>query len=319
MSWASARRAAGIAAMVLWWPACISNDPERPRPIGEAYVAPESLDLRQEITLNSPVTGTAKGGERVEILQRRRRFVKVRTAGNKEGWTEMSKLLTPEIRGQIAELGRQAAKLPTHGVYRARDTLNVHIEPYRSSPTLYQLKEEDTVEMLSRRVAERTPQPVGAPPSNQPKQYDDWCLVRTAGKRAGWVMARMIDAAIPDEVAQYADGRRITAYFSLGEVVDGDQTKKIWLWTTIERGLESYDFDAVRVFNWGRRRHRYETAYRESKLKGFFPITVEQRVETRYGEGPGFSFVVEKKDGLRYKRRYVMIGFRVRLYAEEPV
>ena len=38
-----------------------------------------------------------------------------------------------------------------------------------------------------------------------------------------------------DEVAQYSEGHRITSYFSLGKIKDGDQQKDIWLWTTAER------------------------------------------------------------------------------------
>ena len=177
------------------------------------------------------------------------------------------------------------------------------------------------MELLGRRVAERTTGPPASKPSEpgQPTAYDEWNLVRTAERHAGWVLARMIDADIPDEVAQYAEGRRITSYFALGEVVDGDLVKKIWLWTTTERSLEVHDFDSIRVFNWGRRRHRYETAKIERGLKGYFPIHAAPQVKTRFGTGPGFSFTIEKKDGRRYLRRYVMVGHVVNLYADEPV
>src|SRR5262249_58331669 len=134
---------------------------------------------------------------------------------------------------------------------------------------------------------------------------DEGDLVRTSGepRHAGWVLARMVDAGIPDEVAQYAEGRRITSYYALDHVVDGDQVKNTWLWTTIERGTYPYDFDGFRVFNWGRRRHRYETAYHERNLEGYFPISISPKVETRYGTGPGFSIIIEKK-GQRLLRRY---------------
>jgi hypothetical protein len=271
-------------------------------------------------------------------------------------------------------------------VYRARDKLNLHLEPYRWSPAFFQLNEDQKVDLLARRVTERTagpsepvaqpapaaalnkaveprgpkidneppaqtapggslaraaaqsanairaepahPPPVlGVPPTSplpeKPRQYDEWYLVRTldAGKEghAGWALARMLDADIPDEVAQYAEGRRITSYFPLAEVIDGGQVKKIWLWTTIDHATEPNDFDSFRVFNWGRRRHRYETAYIERRIKGYFPVTVAPSVKTRYGAGPGFSLVVEKSDGRRYTRSYVMLGAIVRLYAEEPV
>src|SRR5258707_2719362 len=101
---------------------------------------------------------------------------------------------------------------------------------------------------------------------------DDWSLVRTAGGQSGWVLTRLLFMAIPDEVAQYAEGRRITSYFPLGETRDGESVKQSWLWTTVERGLEPNDFDSFRVFIWSLRRHRYETAHIERNLKGFFPV-----------------------------------------------
>jgi hypothetical protein len=128
----------------------------------------------------------------------------------------------------------------------------------------------------------------------------------------------MMDAGIPDEVAQYAEGHQITSYASLGEVTDNGEIKKTWLWTTLAKGTEPYDFDSFRVFNWGRRRHHYETAYIERRLTGFFPVSVIPSVKTKYGTGPAFSLVVQKDDGRRYTRHYVIVGAIVRLYDEEP-
>ncbi len=322
-AWAKSRlvRAALLAALLAGF-ACHRREAPRAEPVGEAYVAPETLELRHEIALNSGTAATVKRGEHLAVLQRRRRFVKVRTAANQEGWTEQSQLLTPEVYRQIDQMGKQAGGLPSLGVYRARVKLNIHFEPYRWSPSFDQLKEEEKVDLLGRRATERTsgPPAPGAPPpaSDKPQATDEWYLVRTSHSHGGWVLGRMMDADIPDEVAQYAEGRRITSYFPLSEVVDGGQVKKVWLWTTIDKGNEAYDFDSFRVFNWGRRKHRYETAHIERRLKGFFPVSATPSVQTRFGKGPGFSMVIEKADGQRYLRRYVMIGYNVRPYAEEP-
>ncbi len=332
MSWGLAdRRLLAFCFLLLSvGPGCRRQQSQRAHAIGFAYIAPETLNLRKDVTLSSGTVATVNRGERVEILQRRRRFVKVRTAANQEGWTEQAQLLTPEVHAQIEALARRSASLPSLGVYRARDKLNMHLEPYRWSPSFYQLKEEEKVDLLGRQVAERTTGPTAdsrparsenPPPRTPPKPLptDEWYLVRTTGepRRAGWALARVMDAGIPDEVAQYAEGRRITSYYALDAVVNGDEVKKTWLWTTIERGTYPYDFDGFRIFNWSRRKHRYETAYRERNLEGYFPVSVSPKVETRYGTGPGFSIIIEKK-GQRLLRRYVMIAPIVRRYAEEP-
>jgi hypothetical protein len=127
--------------------------------------------------------------------------------------------------------------------------------------------------------------------------------------------------AIPDEVAQWAEGHRIVSYFSLGTVQDGGEKKDIWLWTTLQ-GQQPYDFDSFRVFVWSLRRHRYETQYIERNLKGYGPVLIEPvalaagKGKTVEGQHPGFSLCVEKKDGLRYRRAYALVNTSIRFAAD---
>lgn len=139
------------------------------------------------------------------------------------------------------------------------------------------------------------PQPAGP--------VDDWTLIRTAGGQSGWVLTSGLYLTIPDEVAQYAEGHRITSYFSIGKVRDGDQQKDIWLWTTSEKLGEDHDFDSYRVFTWSLRHHRYETAYIQRRERGFFPVLAKQ------GE---FSVCLERDDGSRTRVQYTMMGNAVR-------
>ena len=88
--------------------------------------------------------------------------------------------------------------------------------------------------------------------------------MRDSNQRVGWVLARMIDLDVPLDVAQYAEGQRIVAFFVLNQVQDGD--KKVAQYLTVltepKDGLP-FDFNQIRVFTWNVKRHRYETAYRE--------------------------------------------------------
>jgi SH3-like domain-containing protein len=150
---------------------------------------------------------------------------------------------------------------------------------------------------------------------------DDWSLIRTATGQSGWVMTRRLVMAIPDEVAQYAEGRRIVSYFSLGEIRDGDQKKNIWLWTTTSDSSQPYDFDSFRVFVWSLRHHRYETGYIERKLKGYAPVTLKEvdfSSKTQAAKYPGFSICLEKKDGQRYRREYALLTNVIRFAGEYP-
>jgi hypothetical protein len=142
-----------------------------------------------------------------------------------------------------------------------------------------------------------------------PVVTDDWTLIRTKSGQSGWVVTGGLYLAIPDEVAQYAEGKRITSYFSLGKIQDGDEKKDIWLWTTSERLGEDHDFDGYRVFVWSLRHHRYETAYIQRRERGFFPVIAKT------GE---FSVCLEADDGSRVRKQYVMMGNLVRPAGERP-
>jgi hypothetical protein len=340
---------------------------------GYAYVGPATLNLRKDLGPRAPTVGSAKHGDRLEVLETRRRFVKVRTADKIEGWADGNLLLTQQQIDDLNMLAKKAAELPSQGTGTVFDALNMHTQPNRQSPSFYQIAEGASLEVVehrmtphgaapeppktvtvrstsaakkpkskeSRSTSELGPPPVPAPPANweelsrprasdlpgyvprgqapgaQSAGGDDWFLVRTRDGRAGWVLARMISMSIPDDVAQYAEGHRITAYVSLGDVPDKtkDDTKHNWLWTTASVALSPYDFDSFRVFVWSIHRHRYETAYIERNVKGFYPV----QVVSRPGEDEkAFSVVIEDKDGKRYKRTYAFSGYHVRLVSKEP-
>jgi hypothetical protein len=168
------------------------------------------------------------------------------------------------------------------------------------------------VELSKTRVVEEEPAPKEtavekAPEPAVPKVMDDWSLVRTKDRKAGWVLTRMLTMTIPDDVAQYAEGHRITSYFSLGKVQDGELQKNNWLWTTTIGGAQSYEFDSFRVFIWALKRHRYETVYIQRNVKGFYPV------EVRSGVNPSFTLILEGDDGKLYRQTYAFEGYRVRL------
>jgi hypothetical protein len=334
--------------------ACKSQSGHSPV-IGIAYAGPATLVLRQDINPGSPPAATVHHGDRLEMIQQRRRFCKVRTGKGQEGWIEDRLLLTPAEIARLKHFNQQALTLPSQGVATTYDVMNIHTEPSRYSPSFIQVKSGERFDVIAHEAAPRkaprrkpliapTPKPVTAKKTKEPKippppapappkppedwlalsktnlpeeaekqvkeaePMDDWSLIRTAGGQSGWVLTRRVFMAIPDEVAQYAEGRRITSYFPLGEIRDGEQVKKIWLWTTIEESLQPYDFDSYRVFVWSLRHHRYETAYIQRRVKGYFPVLLE---------APGFSVCVEGRDGGRSRRIYSAVSGVIRPAGEK--
>ncbi len=131
----------------------------------------------------------------------------------------------------------------------------------------------------------------------------------------GWVLTNRVYMAIPDEVAQYAEGHRIVSYFVLGSIHDEelDADKKFWLWTTIGSGRQPYDFDGFRVFTWNPKRHRYETAYIQRRIEGFLPVLVEKR------DGQmTFSICLAQEDGTRIRKQFVLVDRLIRSAGEVP-
>jgi hypothetical protein len=337
------------------------------------------LNLRKDLASKSSNVATAKHGDRLDVLETRRRFVRVRTEQGIVGWTDANLLLTQQQMDDLHRLAQSAAKLPSQGAATVLDTLNMHADPNRQSPSFYQIPEAGSVDVIGHRVAPRyppaapsvpvhhasppasarkskakvkgsTPPPPMPIPPGPPKDWeqlsrphafnlpgyvppaarpasvalDDWSLVRMrdlhdpkAEVRVGWVLSRMLLMSIPDEVAQYAEGHRITSYAALGEIRDKErnQAKPNWLWTTASTGQLPFEFDSFRVFVWSTRRHRYETAYIERNVRGYYPI------ETQSVPGQdekAFSLVLQDKDGTLYKRTYAFSGYRVRMISKSP-
>ena len=142
-----------------------------------------------------------------------------------------------------------------------------------------------------------------------PAAQDDWTLIRTSSGQSGWVLTGRVYMSIPDTVAQYAEGHRITSYFSIGLVDDHGEKHDVWLWTTTEALGEDYDFDSYRVFTWSLNHHRYETAYIQRRERGYLPVIAKQGA---------FSVCVEDKSGARVRKDYTLTGNTVRPAGVRP-
>ena len=335
------------------------------------YVSAPETSLRDRVATMYNKIGTVHNGDRVEVLEKQRRFLRVRTDSGQEGWIEERSLVPQDVYDAFKKLEQDSNSQPVqaHGTTRAE--LNMHDTPSREGDHLYQLKDGEKVDILKHATAPKNqpkpvaanavqtgksgaskskqpPTPAGNPPGQvvqpqaaQPEQtppapaaqpgktshatgkakeaeppklvMEDWYLVRTSSGRVGWVLLRMVDLDIPLDIAQYAEGQRIMGYFVLNTVPDGDKQVPQYLVMLNEPkdGLP-WDFNQIRVFTWGRIRHRYETAYRERNLEGHFPAKTGHAVFGKEGDLPTFTIHKETDDGQMVDITYKLNGPIVR-------
>ena len=254
--------------------------------------------------------GIVKNGERVEILERDRRFAHVRTAAGVDGWIEQRYLVTQKVYDGFQKLAHDEENVPVQAIAITRNDTNIHLTPGRDAEHLYQITQGSKVSILRRAAMEKKLPGVSPKPASPGKDAaspvtEDWWLVRNEQGHVGWVLARMVDIDVPLEIAQYAEGQRIVAAFVLNEVSDGDKKVPQYLMVLSEpKDGMPFDYNQIRVFTWNVRRHRYETAYHERLSNGVLPVTVTHENFEKEGNLPVFILPVKDDAGNVSERKY---------------
>lgn len=282
--------------------------------LAEAYVVPEELQIRAELDPTSQVTAVLRHGDKVEIVGRKRRFAKVRDRQGAQGWIDGQQLLTPEGMTVLRRLTGYAREIPSQCKASPVDSLNVHVAPHRQAPSLAQLEEGASVDVVGREVVARGAYiPLGSgvrPPSGQVGLKDDWTLLRLKDGRTGWALSRMVMMGLPVEVIQQSMGHRITSCFDLGAAAKDGEHGRVWLWTTSTGPPEFHQFDAIRISRWNPDRARYETGFHERGLKGYLPLRLAHESD---GTGVRFRALIETESGEIEARTYEWRGSRMRV------
>jgi SH3-like domain-containing protein len=286
-----------------------------------AYVSAPQAALRDQVAAIYNRVGNVKNGERVEVVDREKRFARVRTSAGIEGWIEQRFLVDQKTFDGLQKLTQENQNDPVQAPGILRNETNLHVAPGRDTEHLYQLLTGAKVSILQRATAEKKSgaESAGKATAGRPAAatqgmkaaagpvLEDWWLVRDDQRRVGWVLARMVDVDAPLDIAQYAEGQRFVAFFALDEVADGPKKipQYLCLLTDPHDGLP-YDYDQLRVFTWNVRKHRYETAYREHGLNGVLPVTITKRDFDKEGTLPVFILRVKDDAGNVTERTYKM-------------
>ncbi len=283
------------------------------------YVTSKQTFLRDRVAAVSNRTATVENGDKLKVLERGRRFIKVQTEKGEVGWIDEKLVVTGDVLAEFDELKAARKDDPVVATAVVRDEVYLHLAPGRESEHYYRLAEGEKLSLLQRATltkpasanaahaekaipqalgstASKTkPGKLGAKPETDepaPPVMEDWWLVRDSHGDTGWLYARKMDVDAPDSIVRYSEGQRIVGAYVLETVNDPEANEtggvNVPVYVTVmapyKAGLP-YDFDQVRVFTWNLKKHRYETGFRERNIEGYLPVTVAKAID-RYAQ-PG--------------------------------
>lgn len=133
------------------------------------YVSAAETSLRDRIATLYTKVGTVHNGDRVEVLEKQKRFLRVRTDGGQEGWIEQRSLVPQAIYDGFQQLAKESATgaIQAHGSTRAE--LNMHLTPSRDGEHLYLLKDGEKLEILKRTTTDKNaPKPAPSVTPSKP-------------------------------------------------------------------------------------------------------------------------------------------------------
>jgi hypothetical protein len=215
------------------------------------YVSARQVYLHDRVAAVSNRVGMVTNGEALQVVERGKRFVKVRTPKGEIGWLEEHAIIDDKLYAQFEDLAKKHANDPVEANGELRDDLYLHVQPGRETAHFLLEAGNTKVQMLQRATVAKAPAPGTLPvaktkpatsnstaagtlakpgsqataaslpaPEPTPIPMEDWWLVRDSGGHTGWLLANRLDVDVPDEVGQYAEGQRMVAAYPIAKVTD---------------------------------------------------------------------------------------------------
>jgi hypothetical protein len=277
------------------------------------YVWARGTFLRDRVAAVSNRVAEVTNGQRLEVLEHARRFLRVKTERGEIGWIEDHAVIDQNVCDRFEQMEKDNARDPVVATAVLREDYWLRDAPGRTSDRFYLLPENSKLQLLMRASVPRpeVPQAVPLPVKKtlkpgKPEQkknlddlanpaLEDYWLVRSSSGRVGWVRGRTLDEDVPDAIAGLAEGQKVVGAYVLRTVEDpganvpGNQVPEYVTVLAPWRDGLPFDFDQLRVFTWNVKKHRYETAYRERNVAGYLPVTVTRQTFGNQRE-PVFSF-----------------------------
>jgi hypothetical protein len=261
------------------------------------YVLPKEKMLKDHVAALAKTTATVTNGQPLEVIERSKRFIHVKTEKGETGWIEEATVVTQPVADEFTDMATQSKSATALATATASAESRMHVRPGRTTTWLYLIERDEKVQLLKRAIALKPVTPGAAvskasSESGEGKEnaaaappMEDWWLVRDQRGRTGWVLSRSLDIDVPDAMLKLGQGERFMAVYPLNTVHDDDSgqptgsevTQYVVGYAANHSGM-MYDFDTVVVYTWNTKKHRYEGAYRDRDIEGFLPLTVTQEL-----------------------------------------
>jgi len=137
-------------ALLLCWGASGCNRLHPPPKTETVYVLAKETFIRDRVAAVSNRVAMVRNGERLELLDRDRRFLKVRTEEGKIGWIEEHAVVNPEVVTGFDQLRKAQEHDPVVATGVLRDDGYLHLKPGRDTDRYYLLPEDDKLQLLLR-------------------------------------------------------------------------------------------------------------------------------------------------------------------------
>ncbi len=132
------------------------------------YVLSKQTFLRDRVAAVSNRVAVVQNGDRLELLERGRRFLKVKTEKGEIGWIEEHSVVNPDVVVGFGQLQKSHEHDPVVATAALRDDGYLHLKPGRDTDRYYLLPEGDKLQLL---VRASVPKAVGPQASGSGSSY----------------------------------------------------------------------------------------------------------------------------------------------------
>jgi hypothetical protein len=292
--------------------ACRHTTPSKDR----ARITADHVEMKKSRATISTTVAQLSRGDEVDILARETRWLYVKNSHGERGWIEETAALSQAIVDDENKLQSETQPEVVQATGELTAATNLHIAPGRETPVYIRLPKGTRLQVYGRSLTDRpAPTSKNTPETSSPEgtsRKDAGLKIRSDQGQAGWVYSPSVNFSVPEEISEYSESRRIIAWLVLNQVEteDGKKVNQYVVADVASGILPEYDFDHIRVFTWNKKRSRYETAFRESRILGSYPIHV-----FTYENKPAFEFTCQSSaysDSSKVTERYFMNGVLVR-------